>query len=70
MPEFNGLVNYVRTNMNLIDFEVNGRYVKETFDDGFGREVRVDVWDNEPQVVYRPGLAPVYRDNEDDEVEA
>lgn len=64
MTMFDDLVNYVRTNMNLVDFEVNGRYVKETFDDGQGQTVLVDVWDNEAQVVHRPNLEPVYRDNE------
>lgn len=58
---FDDLVNYVRTNMNLVDFEVFGRYVKETFDDGQGNTVQVDVWDHEAQVVHRPD-GPVYRD--------
>lgn len=58
---FESLVDYVRTNMNLVDFEVHGRYVIERFDDGQGREVQVDVFDCQPQVVHRPGLPPVYR---------
>lgn len=58
---FASLVDYVRTNMNLVEFEVHGRYVKELFDDNQGGCVAIEVFDYEPQVVHRPGLPPVYR---------
>lgn len=62
---FMSLVNYVRTHMNLVDFQVYGRYVIETFDDGAGNEVRLEVFDHDPQVVRRPRLEPVYRPEEE-----
>lgn len=58
---FSDLVDYVRTYMNLVDYEVYGRYVVETYDDGYGRPVVIDVWDCVPVLVKRPGLVPVYR---------
>ena len=61
---FADLVDYVRTNFNLVDFEVHGRYARELFDDNQGGCVVIDVWDREPQVVHRPGLGPVYRGGE------
>lgn len=57
---FGNLVDYVRTNMNLVDFEVHGRYAVEAFDDGLGGLVRLEVFDGQPQVIHRPGLLPVY----------
>jgi hypothetical protein len=59
---FMSLVDYIRAYLNLTDFEVNGRYVVEIYDDGHGREVRVELWDREPQVVHRPDLESVYKE--------
>lgn len=59
---FEDLVNYVRTAMNLVAFDVFGRYVVETYDNGHGGEVVIDLWDREAQVVYRPGMTPIYRE--------
>lgn len=57
---FADLVNYVRTAMNLVEIEVNGRYAVETYEDSHG-QVKIDVWDRQARAVHRPGLETVYK---------
>jgi hypothetical protein len=61
MMVFEGAVRYVRTYLNMVDFQVHGRYVLELFEDALGRPVRIEIFDLVPQVIYRPEGA-IYRE--------